>query len=333
MNGSKMEPNLPEAYLDNVKDSVWTNKLTAYYHLNDKAEFDKLFLSISFPYQMKEDMVELRIWMYLKNQQREEAKKALFRAANYHKDSSGRIPKFIRKLKNKLDDETDLKFLQNSFNEIFASQPKTLIQIFPERLNSENKLGSFITKEVALACSRMLDKINTVRDISLEDKYNDLVQLALDARMTQWGWQVKDQARGGFSGSLKKYNPGERDIIFCDSNSDVLVVCEAFIWKDKPTAESHINKIFNYYHKRNDFIILVYDKREHKNFDANWENYKNDVLPSLSYPSGFGLKKSKWKELTKKFGYKASAIKVGCSKHGKNTKIFHIMVNLKYELT
>ncbi|SRX56071.1 hypothetical protein [Aequorivita sp. CIP111184] len=328
----QMEPNLPETYLENIKDSIWTNQLTAYYHLDDNTEFDKLYLSIPFPYQMKEDMVELKIEMLLKNQLREDAKKVLFRATNYHKDSAGRIPKFIRRLKAKLDDETDIKFLQNNFNEIFASQPKTLIQIFPDRLNAENKLGSFITKEVALASSKMLDKINSVRDVGLEDKYNDLVQLALEARVAQWGWQVKDQTRGGFSANKKEYNPGERDIIVCDSNSDALIVCEAFIWKDRRTAESHIKKIFNYHHKRKNFIILIYDKRQYKNFNSSWISYKDDVLPDISYPVDFDLKKTKWKELTKRFGYNVTGIKVGSSKHGKNTRIFHIMVNLNYRV-
>src|SRR5690554_3425061 len=328
----QMEPSLPETYLENIKDSVWTNKLTVYYHLNNKIEFDKLYLSIPFLYQMKEDMVELKIGILLKNHLRQDAKKVLFNAINYHKDSAGRIPKFIRRLKNKLADEIDIKFLQNNFNEIFASQPKTLIQIFPDRLNAENKLGSFITKEMALASSKMLDKINSVRDVGLEDKYNDLVQLALEARVAQWGWQVKDQTRGGFSANKKKYNPGERDIIVCDSNSDALIVCEAFIWRDRRTAESHIKKIFNYHHKRKNFIILIYDKRKYENFDSSWKRYKEEVLPDISYPVGFDLNKTKWKELTKKFKYNSTGIKVGSSKHGKNTRIFHIMINLNYKV-
>ncbi len=78
--------------------------------------------------------------------------------------------------------------------------------------------------------------------------------------------------------------------------------------------------------------MLVYDKRQYKNFDSSWNRYKEDILPSLSYPPEFGLKKSKWKELTKKFGYKSSAIRVGSTIHGKGTKIFHIMVNLNYRV-
>jgi hypothetical protein len=328
----QMEPELPETYLDNIKENTWINKLTAYYHLNNTTEFNKLYLTIPFHYQMKEDLIELKVVMLLKDQLQQDAKKILFKAISYHKDYSGKTPKFINRLKKKLDDEVDIKFLQNNFNEIFASEAKTLIQIFPDRLNPENKLGSFIAKEVALACSQMLDKINSVHDVGLEDRYNDLVQLALDARINQWNWKIKDQTRGGFSSNSKKYNPGERDIVISDANGEGLAVCEAFIWKDKSTAESHINKVFNYYHKRSNFIILIYDKRVFKNFATNWEKYKNRVLPNLSYPSGFDLKKEKWKELTNKFGYKSSAIKVGRSKHSKNTNIFHIMVSLNYRV-
>jgi hypothetical protein len=329
----QMVINLSDLYLETLKDSVWINKLTAYYHLDDKDKFDELYLSIPFPYQMKEDMVELKIGILLKNQLKEEAKKVLYLATEYHRGSSGKLPKFIRALKVKLDDEMDIKFLQNNYNEIFAKQAKTLIQIFPERLNGENKIARFITREVALANSKMLGQINSIRDVRLEDKYNDIVQLTLDARISQWGWQVKDQARGGFSGSAGSSNPGERDLVICDSNGNELIVCEAFIWSDLPTAESHINKIFNYTHRRKDFIILIYDTRAHKNSNKNWNNYKNNVLPKILYPPSFELKQSKWKELTKVFGYKATGIKVGTSYHGRNTKVYHIMVNLNYKVS
>ena len=326
----QIKSNISDSKFENIKYNVWVNQLTAYYNLHNTIEFNKLYLSIPIPYQMKEDMVGLKIKMLLKNQLRQDAKKTLYRAIDYHKDSSGKIPKFIKKLKEKLHDATDIKFLQNNFNEIFSSHPKTLIKIFPNSLNSENKIEKFITKEFALAGSKMLDKINSIREIKLEDKYNDLIQLGIEARISQWGWQIKDQTRGGFSANKNLYNPGERDIVICDSNSDVLLVCEAFMWKDKLTAENHINKIFNYYHKRKDFIILIYDKRQYKNFDKNWNNYVQQILPSLSYPEDFHLKKNKWKDLTNRFGYKSSAIKVGSSIHGKNTKIFHIMINLNY---
>jgi hypothetical protein len=159
-----------------------------------------------------------------------------------------------------------------------------------------------------------------------------VVQLALDARISQWGWQIKDQSRGGSSGSQGSTNPGERDLIICDSNGDILIVCEAFIWSNFKIAQAHIIKNFNYTHKRKNFIILIYDKRLYRNFDKNWNNYKNTTLPKIKYPLGFDLKKSKWKELTGRFGHKSSGIKVGCSKHGKDTKIFHIMVNLNYRI-
>jgi hypothetical protein len=111
-----------------------------------------------------------------------------------------------------------------------------------------------------------------------------------------------------------------------------LIVCEAFIWSNFKIAQAHIIKNFNYTHKRKNFIILIYDKRLYRNFDKNWNNYKNTTLPKIKYPLGFDLKKSKWKELTSRFGHKSSGIKVGCSKHGKDTKIFHIMVNLNYRI-
>ena len=326
-----VENHLNPTLIASVQDSVWINKLTVYFNLKDIESFEKLYVELPLPYQMMKDAIAMRMEFYLDSNKRQEAVYLIEQATNYHQFADGTNPEFIIKLKEKLDDGSNIKVLQANYNEIYSKQPKTLIQIFPEKLNGQIEIGKFIAKEVALANSKMLDQINSIRDVHYEDKYNDIVQLVLEARFSQWEWQVRDQSRGGFSGSKASVNPGERDLIICNSNGEGLIVCEAFIWKGLSTTESHINKNFNYTHKRKDFIVLIYDKRLYNNFDKNWNNYKNKILPKISYTSGFELKKSKWKELTKSFGYKASGIKSGISYHGKDTKIYHIMVNLNYK--
>lgn len=327
-----VEKHLNPTLIASVQDSVWINKLTVYFNIKDLESFEKLYIELPLPYQMMKDAIAMRMELYLNNNNRQEAVYLIEQATNYHQFADGTNPEFIIKLKEKLDDGSNVKVLQANYNEIYSKKPKTLIQIFPEKLNGQIEIGKFIAKEVALAANKMLDQINSIRDVHYEDKYNDIIQLALDARISQWEWQVRDQSRGGFSGSKASVNPGERDLIICNSNGEGLIVCEAFIWKGLSTTESHINKNFNYTHKRKDFIVLIYDKRLYKNFDKNWNNYKNNVLPKISYTSGFELKKSKWEELTKAYGYEASGIRSGISYHGKNTKIHHIMVNINYKV-
>jgi hypothetical protein len=244
-------------------------------------------------------------------------------------------PPFFNELMNKLDSRDNLTRLRKNYDEIFNLQPLNLIKVFPPKLNGQEELIRFLVKEIANAADKMLDKVLSIEEIRKENKYNDLVQMVLEARINPWGWDVKNETRGAFSGKnkkTKKQGLGERDIAICDDNSRFLLVCEAFIYSTKKKAQSHISKVFDYYHQRSAFVILVYDMGTRGHFNNKWKKYGEDIIPILSYPKGFGLKQKKIKDLTKEFGYNNSAIKVGKTLHGRDhTEIYHIMVNINYK--
>lgn len=316
--------------IESIIDKVWVNKLTVYYHLKNINEFEQLFINLPDPYQMMEEVSKMRTELFLEQTKQQEAIYYLNKVKEYHKFSDGSNPDFISELSSLVDDKSNIEILKVSYNEIFSKKPQTLIKIFPEKLNGQIDIGKFITKEFAIAINKALDKILTIDEIKNEDKYNDLVQVSLESRFSVFGWIVKDQTRGAFSG--KGINPGERDIVIQNSNSEAILVCEAFIYRDIKTTQSHLKKLFNYHHQKENLIILIYDLGLPSNFENKWGKYLKETLAKLSYPKDFEIDPSKTKDLTDYFNYKASAIKIGVTHHGKNTTIHHLMINLKYKV-
>ncbi|MBA0885138.1 hypothetical protein [Flavobacterium undicola] len=324
------EENLPKGAIDEIKDKVWINKLTVFYNLRDFTEFEKLYLELPIPYQMMEDIISMKIEMFIIQEKQQEAIYLLQKAKEYHKASDGSNPEFISKLQSTVDDKSDIRLLKSTYLEIFSKKPKTLIQIFPEKLNGQIEIEKFLTKEFGIALNKVLDKIQAIDKIDSEDRYNDLVQLALESRFNIFEWIVKEQSRGGFSAS--GYSLGERDILIQDSNSETITVCEAFIHRDFTRTESHLYKIFNYHHNRNHFITLIYDLGAQDKFEQKWNIYLNDTVSKIKYPIGFEIDTNQTKDVTNEFDYKNSAIKIGVTTHGKNINIYHLMVNLNYKV-
>ena len=314
--------------METIKNMMWVNKLTVFFHLGNVEEFDKLYYGLPIPFQMLQGVVRLKLEALLEQNKPQEAIHHLKLAENYHKSSDGTTPHFIEELRELVDDAGDIEMLRATYNAIFSKLPSTLIRILPQKLNGEIEMGRFLAKEVALAADKVLDKIQSLKEIRLEDKYNDMIQMALDSRLGVFGWIVKDQSRGGLSES--GLGLGERDIVIQSGNHDTFMVCEAFIYRSHLAVQSHLEKVFNYHHKRNHFIILIYDTGKYEKFKVKWKGYLNKVLPSLSYPSEYGINKKAIEDMTVDFDYGESGIKIGKSVHGDSTTIYHIMMSVDY---
>lgn len=187
-----------------------------------------------------------------------------------------------------------------------------------------------MTKEIALAASKMLDKIMAIDKIEGENKYNDIIELVVDSRINPWGWNVGGQSRGGFSNPKDKgtpKEPGERDLPIMDINKSPFCICEAFVYRDKPQSIDHVQKIFNYYHQHKNLIILIYNLN-HDNFENNWAEYITEIVPKASYPNDCDFKSIN--DATSLFEYENLAIKIAQSNHGKDITMHHIFVNIDY---
>ncbi|WP_139793952.1 hypothetical protein [Reichenbachiella faecimaris] len=311
--------------------TFFTNKLYILLKLDEHDELDSVFSELEMPYQLLPDVLEVKIESLIERKKIEEASMILDEAENYHQFSGDEGIEFIKTLKAKVGGIDDVQLLNAYYKRIFTSPPSKLIEIFPEYVNGNRTLGAFLTKEVARAASRMLDKVVSISDIGSEDKYNDIIELGLDSRINPWGWYVGAQSRGAFSdpkNKTTKKQPGERDLPIHDANKELFCVCEAFVYRTPAPAKSHLEKIFNYYHQRENFIILVYDLDPKDKSKKNWQKYISSIIPSAEYPIGYEYEACE--NVTSLFNYQNSAIRIARSVHENETVIHHVFVNINY---
>lgn len=307
------------------------NKILIYFKTQQYDAVNRMYSNLNLLYQMDPRILEIYIDTLSLKGESAEALKVRKEAEKYHKltnSENGNIVKKIKVNENKVIEELKLYY-----SKIFDSKPEELIKIFPERMNGKSVLNQFITKEFALAADRMLDKIMAISEIKSENKYNDIIELAVDSRISPWGWNVGGQSRGGFSNPRDKSipkEPGERDLPIMDANKILFCICEAFIYRDKSSAMEHVQKIFNYYHQHQNLIILIYNLTNGK-FKDNWNEYTKDIIPHSCFPVGREFESLI--DVTNSFGYGNSAIKIAQSIHTNEIVMHHIFVNIDYRST
>ncbi|MEM6188640.1 COR domain-containing protein [Shewanella scandinavica] len=147
-----------------------------------------------------------------------------------------------------------------------------------------------------------------------EDDINDRLRESL----ISGGYSIKDQSRGGFSGSGE--GVGERDLILLDEYGQQATIIEAMILTSavKSTISSHFEKLVNNYNTQGNKFDFLVTYAKVKNFNGLWRNYIKH-LESV-------------KDMTENFSNKLN-VKVGISQlliedSEQTRKIIHIMVNL-----
>ncbi len=318
---------------ESLGNTFVVNRLFILFKLQEFKNLDNLYGALDLPYQMLPDALEVKIESLIKRKRIGEALFIIEKAKSYHVYSDLKNIGFINDLESKVNGIDNIEELHFQYNRIFNSSPTKLINIFPESLNGNRSILKFMTKEIARSASKMLDKIISISEINSEDKYNDIVELCLDSRINPWGWHIGEQSRGGFSDpknkSIKK-QPGERDLPVYDLNKEMICLCEAFIYRTPAPAKSHLKKIFNYYHQKENLIMLIYDLKTAKESRKNWNQYIHDILPNTDFPKGYGYLDCK--EVTSDFNYQNSAIKIVRSTHENNQIIHHVFVNINYKV-
>jgi len=314
--------------LEYIKDKIWYNKLHAFGELGDEVQFDQIYSDLERPFQLRTDLLELRVKNLVGRKLHAQAETLLYQAEDYHRLSDGEVPDNILKLRALTDTIESTKFLQDQYLRILAKPPEDIIKLLPEYESRYANLDEFVLRLLTLATGDMLNHINSVSDIGHEDKYTDLVRLSLSGKISTFGWHCGPD-RSGHPGSLNA-NLGLLDFTISGKHERI-AICEALILEGRNTSElqSHQFKIFNYDAVRSRFYILVYYKGPEKRFVTNWTNYKADIPNKIVFPSGFELQGDTVKDLSEKFG--TDTVKVGRTIHGERTPIFHIYININYE--
>jgi hypothetical protein len=318
-----------------LEPNLSANLMEILFHVQDFDEQDKVFAQLDEATRMLPSILTVRIKSLVAKQRRLEAMTLIEAAKIYHQFADYSSHQFLQDLEYEakgLDNVEDLKL---QYHRIFGSAPSKLVAILPDTWNDKKSLHTFLVKEIVNAAGKLLEKIKSIEEIGFEDKYNDLVELVLDARLNGFGWQVGAQNRGAFSAPSDRSSgkqPGERDIPVFDANKNMLLNCEALIYRGASNTPDHLQKVFNSHHNKAAFVILLYDTGvKKKGFDGNWEEYITTYVPSTPFPAGAEIT-SNLEEVSEEFGSDASAVKVGRSVHGGKTILYHVFVNINYHL-
>lgn len=304
--------------------------------LDKNDDIEKVYQNLELSIKMNPDVLKIKINTLIKQKKVDEGLILKDKAKKYHQYASELELDFISELEYLLSGIDNINELKNSYNQIFSSEPSKLVKIFPEYLNGKEILNEFIVNEIVIASTKMLEKIKSISEIKNEDKYNDIMEVLIDARINPWGWHVGAQSRGGYSAPKdggNSFQPGERDLPIMNRNNQAIQICEAFIYRGSTTAREHINKLFDYHHKKEAMTIIVYDTGEvnRKTFDQNWGDYKKNIVPKTKYPTGFEFESII--DVTNDYKMKLSAVKIANSIHKSGTILHHIFININYKTT
>jgi len=319
----------PDVSLEYIKEKIWYNKLEAWDGSQMDPDFDEQYFKLEKVIQLRPEFIKLTVRSYVRRNMHVQALALLNEAEQYHRLSTGALPDFISELRQIAYDKTAEDYLRQQYDMIFSSPPETLVKIAHRNINKYDTLPLFILQELSSAASDMLQYVNSISSIKIEDKYSDLLTLALSNRLINYGWAI-GPARGGVSES-KKRNPGEIDFSI-NTKRERICICEAMILKGKNTAvqQSHSFKVYNYDPRRNFIFLIVYYLGSPNHFQRDWDIYRSNCSKVVKFPRKFKLEASGWKDLP---DFSHDTLKAGQTTHSNGTTMYHLFINIDYVLT
>lgn len=330
---TRFKESLSGTSLEKIEPEYSQTELRFLQLLKEFEKADKLMEGLPVHIKFSPEVLDTRVQSLMERERIAEASYLVRQADEYHYYPGTPEPSFIAILKDRLDGLDRLEDLQGSYLRIMAVEPAKLVRIFPSSFNGQRTLVPFLIKEIALAVDKLLEKIKSIEEIGLEDKYNDLVEVVINARISVWHWTVAAQSRGAYSGGGDTgKQPGERDLPIVDNNAAVLLVCEAFIYRDKKRTEEHLQKVFNYHHRRDAFCMLIYDTGEASGtFQQHFSDYCSVIVPGTKFPEGYEIS-GDIEDVSKRFVGDHAAIRISKSTHKSGTEVYHIFVNIRYHV-
>lgn len=295
----KVEENISKKDLLKINEQVKYNKLLVFLKINEFNKFDKLWSSIYKSLKLELDFIQLALQRYIDGGLSEKAEELLEEAIEYHNWDQDNLPDSLANLKNKINEEsfradinpkysennifgTDLNELRKSYLEIKDLSARDLANVVASK-----QLGIFILKQLIAVSKEFLERNVILKQIKVEDKFNDIITSLLKMKFSNWNWQISDQSRGGFSANYTKGQErggvGERDIVISNKEGGNITIIEAFRLKsvNKKKIKEHLTKIFNYDQSGlQQLYLLIYSEA------ANFEGLVNryiDYIPKIDY--------------------------------------------------
>jgi hypothetical protein len=223
--------------------------------------FSEYIFSLVYEFYTERGFLDLA-YMYVEN------------AVEYFKKIDGNTPDFMNEA-IEASDKYSLPRKKSQFNDIIATSYEKIPKITPENINNKSNINDFILEEIIQALQQMFIKIQTIRELTREDNYNDILESIFKLRFPFYGWSVQNNPHHGTSTRGK--GPGEPDIVI-SSSSKTITIIEAIILEGKNSnrTQEHITKCFAYSNNLERYYIVIYYRGEKRNFIKTWESYTED---------------------------------------------------------
>jgi len=301
----------------------------------NEIRFDQTVNMLSKRYLYDEEMIPTIYNFYVERDLHELAFDYLIKAEAYLNENRNFVPE---KVQSMLDSSETVKLLQKykiSLDRIRGLSPASIPKITPDAINDQRQLNKFILSEIVQALRIVREKIEALRQVTNENRFNDFLQSILRFRMPIWGWSVHDQSRLGTSRG--DADAGNADLVIQSGGGTNIAIIEAFILKenvgikkDRDYTQLHILKCPKYDETLDKYYIIVYFLGDFSCFEKKWVAYMEDVL-SIDYPDNFTIDTATgFKDLSGDFKDVAN-LKIAKTIHGTNRDMFHIMINLGKE--
>ncbi len=307
-------------------ESIDSNSLHYFVQSKDTNRFDQIISKLSKRYLYNDEVTPLIYNFYIERNLFELAFNYILTAKEYFNKEAIPIPSIIQRLFDNSESSSLLSKYKISLERIRNLTPSKLPKITPDIVNDKHSLGEFILHEFVAASKILIDKIHGIKQITHEDRFNDLLLAILRLRFQIWGWSIHDQARRGSSPTGK--SAGETDITIEAGNITISLI-EALILKgsNKPLTQKHVLKSFTYAKNLDKYYMIIYFKGVQSKLEYAWKKYKENVQ-SIAFSSNFKFKKTKgFEDLTSDFE-DIHHLRIARTIHGEKIEMFHIMINL-----
>lgn len=325
-----------ENFIDNLTDEekkgiseltepIASNSIHYLVATKDILRFDQTINKLSRRYLYDEEIIPTVYNFYVERDLHELAFDYLRKSEEYYIENDKSIPEEIQVLLNNSESVQLLAKYKISLDRIRGLSPTSIPKITPATINDKRQLNKFILDEIVQSLRIIREKIEALRQVTHENRFNDFLQAILRFRFPIWGWSIPDQSRLGTS--TGGADAGNADLVIQSGGGTNIALIEAFILRDKDYTQTHILKCPKYIGTIDKYYVVIYCLGNSVDFESKWSTYMSDVL-SISYPLFFAIDASiGFTEITREFTDVVN-FKIAKTIHKSNLEMFHVMINL-----
>lgn len=307
-----------------LSEPINSNGIHSFAAFGDTVRFDQAFNQLSDRYKFDSEIILTAYNFYVQRELHEIAYDYIQAAQEFFIKNGNPIPADIQ---NVLSNSESVKLLNKykiSLDRIRGLLPKNIPSITPDTINDKRQLNMFILNEIIQAVRVVREKIEALRQVTHENRFNDFIEGILRLRFPIWGWTISDQGRMGTA--TGGADAGSSDFLI-QSGGNNFALIEAFILRDTKYTQTHILKCPRYIGTIKRYYIVVYCFDIPINLEIHWNNYKTDVL-SAAYPADFLVDVTTgFVDLIHEFD-DVNLFKIAKTIHHSDIEMFHVMINL-----